>query len=108
MKTGGMWFVDVEDVARLHAVALLDDHVEQERIIALASPIDWTRVVACLRTLRPKNTSIPPVPPSSSRAKELIMGSSRALQLLQSFFGRSEWTALEDSLSRGIESLEQR
>ncbi|KAJ5240838.1 uncharacterized protein N7469_002429 [Penicillium citrinum] len=102
MKTGGMWYVDVEDLARLHAVALLDYHVEQERIIAMALPFDWTRVVACLWTLRPRNTSIPPLPPSSPRANELIMGPSRALQLLESFFGRSDWTTLEDSLSPGI------
>lgn len=97
------WFVNVEDCARLHVIALLHPEVKSERIFALASPFNWTDVVNILRKLRPDNLLLPDPPVNEGRDRSEIILASRAEQLLKDFFGQVGWVSLEQSLADGIE-----
>ncbi|PYH78998.1 putative aldehyde reductase [Aspergillus uvarum CBS 121591] len=100
------WYVDVEDTARLHVVALLDPSVQSERIFAAAAPFNWAEVITILRELRPENNRIPdaydPV-----REKFDLVPTKRAEDLLKSFYGRPGWTSLRESLVNGIDGYSQ-
>ncbi|PLB40899.1 aldehyde reductase II [Aspergillus candidus] len=101
------WLVDVGDVARLHAVALLDPTVQSERIFGHAKPLNWTDVIGLLRRLRPSNTQIPDPRPNEGRDLSDLVPAKRAEQLLQSFFGQPGWTRVEDSIAEGIEGVQE-
>jgi hypothetical protein len=96
------WYVDVEDTARLHVIALLDPDVQSERIFACAAPFTWTEVLHVLRTLRPQNTTIPDPPEDEGNDHVRIVPSRRAEDLLRKFYGKP-WTKLQESLARGID-----
>ncbi|KAL1846458.1 hypothetical protein Plec18170_009184 [Paecilomyces lecythidis] len=98
------WFVDVEDTARLHVIALLDPAVKSERLFAFAAPLNWTDVIGILRKLRPYR-QFPNPPENEGRDLTDIKPSKRAEQLIRDFFGRPGWTSLEESLAKGIEDL---
>ncbi|KAL3470504.1 NAD(P)-binding protein [Aspergillus californicus] len=105
LKMGPQWFVNVEDTARLHVVALLAPEVKSERIWACAKPMNWTGIVARLRELRPLNSSIPEPPENEGEENSDITGSKRAEGYLKRFFNRSGWATLEESLRDGIMDL---
>ena len=98
------WYVDVEDTARLHVIAVLDPNVKSERLFACAGPIRWDDVVQILRKLQPHNSAIPDATKDAVKEKFDIVPSRRAEQLLRDFYGQPGWTTLEESLKRGIES----
>lgn len=104
MITATEWFVDVEDTARLHVIALLDPAVKSERLFAFAAPMNWTDVISILRKLRPYR-QFPNPPENEGRDLTDIKPSKRAEQLIRDFFGRPGWTSLEESLAKGIEDL---
>lgn len=97
------WFVNVEDCARLHVVALLDPDVKSERIFAFASPFNWTDIVGIFRKLRLDNELLPDPPANEGRDLSEIVLAPRAEQLLKSFFGCAGWVGLQQSLADGIE-----
>ncbi|GAM33894.1 hypothetical protein TCE0_013r01121 [Talaromyces pinophilus] len=99
------WHVNVGDIARIHAIALLDPNVQSERLFAFAAPFTWTGVIDILRKLRPSNKSL--VNPPADELPDLsdIVPSKRAESLLRSFFGQSGWIGLEQSLKDGIDSV---
>ncbi|KAJ5762070.1 NAD(P)-binding protein [Penicillium nucicola] len=99
------WFVDVEDTARLHVVALLNSVVKNERIFAFASPFNWGDIFAILKKLRPNNKLIPEPPVNEGRDMTDVVLSKRAEALLLEFFGK-RWTHIEESVAHGIEDLE--
>ncbi|KAH8811040.1 hypothetical protein F5884DRAFT_830951 [Xylogone sp. PMI_703] len=100
------WYIDVKDDARLHAIALLDPEVSSERVFACAAPFTWTEVLQVLRSLRPKNDTLPSPPEGEGKVLIKVLPSQRAEQLLQKFYGRKGWTSLEDTLAAGISGLE--
>ncbi|KAJ5519845.1 aldehyde reductase [Penicillium fimorum] len=100
------WFVNVEDTARLHVVALLSPAVQGERIFAFASSFNWTDIINILKKLRPNNKLIPEPPANEGRDLSDIVLSRRAEELLREFFGQPGWIDLERSIAEGIEGLE--
>ncbi|CAG8019977.1 unnamed protein product [Penicillium olsonii] len=98
------WYVDVEDVARLHIAALLDPKIQSERIFGTAAKFRWTDVIAIMRRLRPNNADIPDAPNDYQCPFDYV-GAQRAQQILLDFYG-SGWVTLEDSLERAIIDLE--
>ncbi|PLB46252.1 NAD(P)-binding protein [Aspergillus steynii IBT 23096] len=99
------WRVDVDDTARLHAIAVLHPGVVSERVFAASEPFSWARVVEILRRLRPQNKSIPDAPEEAEKIF-YVVPSQRAEDLIKEFYGRPGWTTLEESLEAGIEGLE--
>ncbi|KAL2821413.1 putative aldehyde reductase [Aspergillus cavernicola] len=101
------YYIDVKDLARLHAIALLDPSVKSERLFGYASPLIWRDVVSTLRELCPtnekliKDEDIPPVGGGFVK----VVPPNRSKELLSSFFGQDEWTSLRESLEAGVNSL---
>lgn len=96
------WFVDVEDVARLFTISLLDSAVSSERIFAFGESKNWTDIINILRELQPKNSLIPA--PSDKEGRDLaqILPRQRAIKLLQTFYGQTEMTSIATSIAKGI------
>ncbi|PLB55792.1 NAD dependent epimerase/dehydratase [Aspergillus steynii IBT 23096] len=99
-------YVDVEDVARLHLIALLGEKVKSQRIFAFAGSKNWTDILRVLRELRPSNTLIPDVHANERHDEAVILPAQKAEELLREFFGRQGWTSLEESLAAGITGFE--
>jgi hypothetical protein len=95
----------VEDDARLHAIALLDPDVQSERIFACAAPFTWTQIYQIFKELRPDNDKIPNPPENEGPTLLKVKPSSRAEQLLKTFYGQAGWTSLKDSLAAGIADI---
>ncbi|KAJ5143328.1 uncharacterized protein N7515_002115 [Penicillium bovifimosum] len=95
------WFVDVEDTARLHAIALFSPKVRSERIFAAARPVTWGEVIGIIRRLQPGNSRIPVPPSQEEPTLGDVVPAERAEQLLREYFGQGGWTSLEDSLEGG-------
>ncbi|KAE8413124.1 NAD dependent epimerase/dehydratase [Aspergillus pseudocaelatus] len=100
------WYVDVEDVARLHLIALLGEKVKAQRIFAFAASKNWADYIQVLRKLRPHNKLIPDGPANEGHDEAVILPAHKAEALLREFFGRDGWTSFEDSLAAGIQGLE--
>ncbi|CAH0046938.1 unnamed protein product [Clonostachys solani] len=52
------WFVNVEDTALLHLGALTLEEVQNERILAMAGPFSWTKILEIIQKLYPERESI--------------------------------------------------
>ncbi|BCR89251.1 uncharacterized protein ACHE_50449A [Aspergillus chevalieri] len=100
------YYVDVEDVARLCVIGLLDETVKSERIFAFAEQANWTDTVTMLRELRPNNEHIPDPPENELRDRTEVLPRGRAEALLRGFYGLSGFTSVKDSLEKGIEGWE--
>ena len=91
-------YVNVEDVARLHAIALLDPEVQSDRLFACAHPIQWTDIIRLLRKYRPDNEKIPDPPENEGYDLKVVPPSKRAEGLLKEWFGQPGWVSLEQSI----------
>ncbi|KAK9439706.1 Integrase, catalytic core [Metarhizium brunneum] len=98
------WYVDVQDTARLHVIALLDPAVRDERLFAFAGPHNWTEVIQVFHRLCPQS-KLPPAPENEGRDLSDVKPAKRAEQLLRDFFGLPGWTSLKDSLADGIDGF---
>ena len=99
------WYVDVEDVARLFVIGLLDSNVKSERIFAFGEQTHWEDVVSTLRNLKPDNKNIPDVPGDIPRDRTTVVPRERSVSLLQGFYGQTGFTPIKESLARGVEDL---
>ncbi|KAL4813820.1 hypothetical protein BDW67DRAFT_187409 [Aspergillus spinulosporus] len=97
------WFVDVEDTARLHVVALLSPSAVEKRIFAFAQAFNWTDILTILHELRPDNTLLPPLPENEGRDLSEIKDALEAEALMNEFFGTKGWVGLKESLAAGLE-----
>uniref|UniRef100_A0A093Y6C6 Aldehyde reductase 2 n=1 Tax=Talaromyces marneffei PM1 TaxID=1077442 RepID=A0A093Y6C6_TALMA len=98
-------YVNVEDVARIHAIALLDPNVNSERLFAFAAPYTWVGIIDILKRLRPSNDRIPSPPANELPDLSQVVPAKRAEELLKSFFAQRGWVGLEETVKAGIESL---
>ncbi|KAH8432832.1 uncharacterized protein LDX57_010461 [Aspergillus melleus] len=101
------WYINVEDTARLHVVALLNPDVKGERIFAFAAPFTWIEIIGILRKLRPDNTLIPDAREDEGEDISDVVLAPRAEQLLRDFFDRPGWVGLEQSIEEGLEGMEE-
>ncbi|KAL5332432.1 NAD(P)-binding protein [Aspergillus crustosus] len=99
------YFVDAQDLARLHAIALLSPTVKSERLFGLAAPYTWQELVDSLRELRPDSKTLVTNVPANREGFVQIVTTERSRELLEEFFGQKGWTSLKDSLESGITSL---
>ncbi|KAJ5463745.1 NAD-dependent epimerase/dehydratase [Penicillium sp. IBT 31633x] len=96
------YFVDVTDIARLHAAALLDPNTVSRRLFGFAAPAGLRDMIEVVRKLRPDSTLIPDPPVDEGRDLSEIIPAKHAERLLQQFFGRKGWTSMEDSIAQGL------
>ncbi|KAK2058429.1 NAD dependent epimerase/dehydratase [Colletotrichum caudatum] len=97
--------VDVVDVARLHAIALLAEPIKSQRIWGSSKPYTTSDFIDVLRELRPDNKLIPEQVPDAGRDLTELPPVAKAEALLQKYFGREGWTPLKESLEVGIRDL---
>lgn len=98
-------YVNVEDVARIHAIALLDPNVKSERLFAFAAPYTWVGIIDVLKRLRPSNDKIASPPADELPDLSQVIPAKAAEGLLKSFFGQPSWVGLEETLKAGIDSM---
>jgi hypothetical protein len=96
------YFIDVQDTARLHVLALLDPKVQSSRLFPFAHALNWTDIIGILRKSQPDNDKIPDPPENEGRDLSFIKPRKRAEQLLQSFFGRPGWTPVEETFAASV------
>lgn len=99
------WQVNTTDAARLHVIALLDSHIQSERIFAFASSYRWAEVISILQKLRPSNKDLPDAPENELADLCDVVLAKKAENMLSSFFGQDKWIGLEQSLKDGIDSM---
>ncbi|KAL2826213.1 NAD(P)-binding protein [Aspergillus cavernicola] len=95
------WFIDTEDVARLHVIGLLAPELSSQRIFACAHPFTWRELIGILRELDPSNSLIPDGP-EENREPCHIIPAAKAERMIQDFFGRTGFTSLRDSLAAAL------
>lgn len=88
------YFVNVQDVARLHVVGLADPEVENERILAFAAPFTWSAIFASLRRVYPNKVFPERVYDELQDRSQVPTG--RAQELLRRI-GRPGWMSLDDT-----------
>ncbi|GKZ85969.1 hypothetical protein AnigIFM56816_000817 [Aspergillus niger] len=94
--------VDVIDIARLHAVALLDSNTKSQRIFGFAHSLNLTQMISTLRRLRPDNALIPNSPEGEGHDLTDFVPAKKAEKLIREFYGQERWTSVEDSIAEGI------
>jgi len=96
------YFVDVQDVGRLHVAAAIHPDVQSERIFAFAEAVNGDKLLDVLRRLYPDRAF--PNNFQSGRDLTEIVPRARAEQLLRDM-GHDGWTSLEESMRRNTEGL---
>ncbi|OHW98953.1 NAD-dependent epimerase dehydratase [Colletotrichum incanum] len=99
------FYVDVVDVARLHAIALLAEPVKSQRIWASAEPVNTSDFIDVVHELRPDNKLIPEKPADEGRDLTELPPAAKAEALLQKYFGQKGWTPFKKSVEAGIRDL---
>ncbi|KAK7931191.1 hypothetical protein PG985_001903 [Apiospora marii] len=98
------YFVDVQDVGRLHVAAAVLEKVRHRRLFAFAERYSWDSVLGVLRQLEPAHAF--PDNFSGGEDPHEIEPRHYAEQLLRDL-GRSGWTSLEESLRGMVEGLRE-
>ncbi|KAK5049350.1 hypothetical protein LTR84_004279 [Exophiala bonariae] len=97
------YFVDIQDVARLHVAALLHPDVKGERIFAYNTPFNWNTVLGAFRKLYPERT-FRDDEPGLWDDLSIVEPAKRAEALLREM-GREGFTGLEESLRRNVQEI---
>lgn len=103
LMTGTEYFVDIQDVARLHVAALIHPSVASERIFAYTTPFNWNNILAAFRKLFP-NKKFRDDEPGLWDDLSTVEPAKRAEGLLRDM-GRPGFTELEESLGRNVQDL---
>ncbi|KAF7926117.1 uncharacterized protein EAE97_010417 [Botrytis byssoidea] len=98
------YFVDVQDVGRLHVSALIDEDVKNERLFAFAKPFNNNILLRTFRKLRPNAKIMDDFHDDSINDLSKV-ANQRAEELLKRDFGRTGFTSLEISLANTIQGL---
>lgn len=97
------YFVDVQDTAMLHYVALANPKVQNERLFAFTAPFNFNDILATLRELYPDGEFAQDLP-SLEKDLSVIEPARRAEQLLKEVKDLS-WTSLKDSVQLNSKDL---
>ncbi|KAF7885284.1 uncharacterized protein EAF01_011349 [Botrytis porri] len=98
------YFIDVQDTARLHVSALIDEDVKNERLFAFAEPFNNNMLLRIFRKLRPDAKIMDDFHDDSVNDLSKV-ANQRAAELLKRDFGRAGFTSLEESLANNIQGL---
>jgi len=96
-------YVNVQDVARLHVASVLDNDVQNERLLAYVQSFNWNIVLAAFRKMYPQRIFVDDLVPDPGQ--DLTQPSTGRSEGLLKRFNKSGWTPLEESLKDNVESL---
>lgn len=96
------YFVDVQDVGRIHLAATIFPHVQSQRVFAFAERFSWDTILEIMRKRDPNRK----LPDNFSGGKDPneIQPRDKAEQLLKDL-GFPGWTSLEQSIANNLEGL---
>ncbi|KAH6673670.1 hypothetical protein B0J14DRAFT_667193 [Halenospora varia] len=97
------YYIDVQDIARLHVAALIYPDVQNERLFAYATPFNWNAVLRIFRKLRPDHKFIDDYEDESIQDRSKV-ANERTEELLKRM-GRPGFTPIEESIKNNIEGL---
>ena len=94
-----VWFVDVEDVAKLHVAALIDETVDRQRIWAASAPFCASEVQGALKEVKPdyKERDVSAYPPRP----DIVIDNSKSIALLEKHYG-SGFNALKTAVKANL------
>jgi nucleoside-diphosphate-sugar epimerase len=96
------YYINVQDNARVHVVALIYEDVSNERLFTFAHPYTWNDILHIFRKLYPERTFQPDY---NNLGKDMSkVANERAEELLKRF-GLTGWTSLEDSVKAIVEHV---
>ncbi|TPX14549.1 uncharacterized protein E0L32_005241 [Thyridium curvatum] len=98
-------FIHVDDVALLHAAALLDPNVNSARLQAWNSPFNWRDVAAIIHRLYPDSRVITDV--EDSPRPTLTADTEEPLRLLKAWGGRDGFRSLEEAVKDTVDGVIQ-
>lgn len=98
------YFVDVQDVGRLHVSALIDEDVKNERLFAFAEPFNNNTLLRTFRKIRPDAKVLDDFHDDNINDLSKV-ANERAAELLRRNFRRPGFTSLEESLTNNIRGL---
>ncbi|KAL3426764.1 aldehyde reductase protein [Phlyctema vagabunda] len=96
------WFVDVQDVARLHVAALTNSGSQAERIFAFSGSVTHNDVVRAIHKAIPGKALVEEI--EDPKRDLTTFPRERATELLQAL-GGTGWTSIEESVRLNLESL---
>ncbi|KAH6685975.1 aldehyde reductase [Plectosphaerella plurivora] len=95
-------FINVQDDARLHVIALAHPYLQHERIFAIAAPVNMQDIIVILRKLHP--TRHWEDFPNNDKDLSIVEPSKRAEALLREAYG-SGFIGLEDTVRGNAQDL---
>ncbi|KAJ8064202.1 hypothetical protein OCU04_006551 [Sclerotinia nivalis] len=98
------YFVDVQDVGRLHVSALVDEDVKNERLLASAEPFNNNTLLRIFRKIRPDAKIMDDFHDDNVNDLSKV-ANQRAAELLRRDFRRPGFTSLEESLTNNVQGL---
>ena len=96
------YFVDTQDVARLHLAGLIDPTVSSERIFAYTEPYTWNQVLGLFRKLYPDRKFVEDIPDQGVDAS--TVANERTVEILK-HMGKDGLTSLEESIQWTVEEV---
>ena len=101
---GPQYYIDVQDIGRLHAAALLLPGVEGERLLGYAKPFSQTEILEILRKIEP-GKQFEDVPEGEGRDLSEV-DNRRSEELVRKLKGGKGWTGLEDVVRANVKHLQ--
>ena len=98
------YFVDVQDIGRLHVAAAILKKVQRQRIFGFAARYNWDEILGILRDLEPRKVF--PKNFSGGQDPNEIVARPKAEQLLRDL-GRDGWTTLEETIGNMVQQLRE-
>jgi hypothetical protein len=96
------YFIDVEDDAKLHVIALTDPKANGQRIFGFAAPFNWNDILAIFREAYPDKEFIEDFKDDSRDLSEVP--NAEAERLLKEHYGKG-WTSLKESVLNTVKTL---
>lgn len=96
------WFIDVQDVARLHVAGLLNPDLENERILGFAEKFNVSRILGTFRKMYPDRVF--PGDPVNDDKDLSTVPNEKGRELLKAF-GQEGYTTFEESLKKNVAGM---
>lgn len=98
------YFINSEDIGRLHVAAAIFDNVRDQRIFGFAGRVSWDAILGIFRKLEPERNFVADF--SGGEDPALIEPREKAEGLLRDL-GQPGWTSVEQSVAGLIEQIKE-
>lgn len=99
----GVYDIDVNDVALLHAAAVLDPEIKNERLQAWAYKCNVNDILAIMRRRYPQSKFIDNLPDQAQLS--ISTDFTVPLALLKKWANQDGWKSLEETITDNVDSI---